>query len=66
MASVITYEDFLNQARAAEGHVHLVSRNCFGLHVCMCVCLSVCLCVCPEGTNNQWHDMVWYRTGAIG
>ena len=37
-------------------------------YVCVCVCLSVCLSVrlciyvsTPEGINNQWRDMVWYR-----
>ena len=50
---------FLNQARVAEGRVHLVSWNYFGSRVGMCVCVCVCVCVsAPEAINNQWHDMV--------
>ena len=34
-------ELFLNQACAAKGCGHLVSWNCLGLRVGMCVCLSI-------------------------
>ena len=46
---------FLNQAHA------LVSWNCFGSCISMCVCVSAL-----EAINNQWHDMVWYRPCTIG
>ena len=39
--------------------MHLISWNCFGL--CVYVCVSS-----PKGINNQWHDMVWYRPYVIG
>ena len=38
---------FLNQARAAFGRMRLVSWNCFGLHIGMCVCVCVSVSACP-------------------
>ena len=40
-----------------------------GTVVCSSVCVSVSVCVCmftPEGINNQWCGMVWYRPCANG
>ena len=65
MLNVSINNGLLNQARAAEGHVCLVSWNCFGSCIGMCVCVSVCLSVhlsvCPKDINNQWCDIghVW-------
>ena len=33
---------------------------CFLKSLCSCVGMCVNVSV-PEGINNQWHDMVWYR-----
>ena len=36
-------------------------------HVCVCVRVSVCLCMSASmGINNQWCNMVWYRSCVIG
>ena len=48
---------FLNQMRVAFGHACLVSKNCFGSRIGMCVFVSVRLCVRPEAINNQWCDI---------
>ena len=49
---------FLNQACAAEGRAHLVSWNCFGSHVGMCVCVSVCPPPRPLITSGViWCDI---------
>ena len=47
----------LNQVHATW-HACLISWNCFGLQVSMCVCVCV---PTPKSINNQWCDMVWYR-----
>ena len=42
---------FLNQVCMAFGYAHLVSWNCFGSRVGMCVYVYVCVSI-PEGINN--------------
>ena len=71
-----TLKHFLNQACAAEGRARLVSWNCFGSRVSMCVCVCACVCVrvcvcasvsIPEGINNQLCDIghVWLVKQAL-
>ena len=50
---------FLNQTCRPQAYACLVSWNCFGSHVGMCVCISA-----PEAINNQWCDI--YRPFVIG
>ena len=45
---------FLNQVRAA--HAWFLEIVFVGMSVC----------VAPEAIDNQWHDMVLYRTCVIG
>ena len=48
--------------RRAPGFLKLLL---FALYACVCVYVSVCVSA-PEGINNQWRDMVWYRPCVIG
>ena len=52
---------FLNQVHTAEGCAHLVSWNCFGSPVGMCVCLSVCRP--PRAVITS--GVIWYDIGRV-
>ena len=43
---VMSYAEFLNQARAGQ----ILSAKC--VYVCLSVCVSA-----PKASNNQWRDM---------
>ena len=54
---------FLNQVHTAFGCTHLVSRNCFGSHVGMCVYVSVY--VCPSLRALIISGRIWCDIGLV-
>ena len=57
----------LNQAHAVDGCMRLVSWNCFGSHIsmCVCVCLSVCLSVCLPPGALITSGVIWCDIGRV-
>ena len=55
--SLSKFITFLNRARTAEGHVHLVFWNCFGPHVGMSVC------TCPPPRALITSGVIWCDIG---
>ena len=57
--SLALLDCFLNQARAAEGRARLVSWNCFGSRVGMCVY------VCPPPRPLITSGVIWCDIGRV-